>query len=310
VAKKKVLCVGTAAVDITGRSSQEMLLGSSVPGITDFCVGGIARNMSENFARLGCEAYLLSIVGTDILGEFILNETRKGGVRTEYIEKRAEYSTALRVAILNARGVIQYAVFGDSIFKYLSSAYLERFVFLLRSVDLLVTQTTLPTESLIYLASIAQEYAIPLYINATSVPLASRLLAVIDKAPILGANQKEAENLTGCTIESPSEAIQVGKSLLGVGAKEVIITLGPEGVVYCKQDIAYHYKALPAQSVDTTGAGDALCSALLSCLLDGQTIAYSLEYGLIAAALTIESMYAVSPLLSPESIQHRMAQSR
>ena len=306
MAKPKVVCIGAAAVDVRARPKQEILLGSSTPGITYFSLGGIARNMAENFARLDCDSYLLSMVGLDIFGDFILSETRACGVHTTLVERCAVYPTAARVEILDIQGSIQYGIFGASIVEQILPDYLERHAHILASADLLATHLLLPAESLTFLSNIACEHAIPLYINTNSIPLAKRALALLEKTPIIGTNQKEAECLAGFAVGSPSEAIEAGKSLLAAGAKAVIITLGSKGVVYCDSSSTYHYAALPAQPIDTTGAGDALCSGFLSYFLQGYGVDDSLAFGLAAAALTIESESSVNPLLSPAAIRQRM----
>jgi len=301
---KKVVCAGAATIDVKARPSHDIPHGSTAGGTIYISPGGVARNMAESFARLGCESYLLSMTGIDLFGDLILKETSKSGAHIEFVEKHPAKSTASYTAILDTEGVTQYAVFDGLIIEEISPDFFERRVELLMAADLLVANTNLRQESLIFLSHLSKENGIPLYVNATSTPLARRVFPIIEKISVLGASDREAEALVGFTVSSPTKAIKAAKHLVSAGVGEVLITLGSDGVVYCSSSYTSYREAFPAQVVETTGAGDACLAGFLFYRLHGYDVERSLEFGLAAAALTVETRHTVSPSLSPSALEN------
>ena len=76
----EVLVIGAASVDIKARARGPLQRDTSNPSSIRFSLGGVARNIAENLARLGVHATLLSAVGTDHFGQRILEHTLAGGV--------------------------------------------------------------------------------------------------------------------------------------------------------------------------------------------------------------------------------------
>lgn len=77
-----------------GRSSIDLYsndVGAPFVDITSFAayVGGSPTNISVGATRLGAKAALLTAVGEDPVGDFLLNFLRKEGVTTEYIPRKA-----------------------------------------------------------------------------------------------------------------------------------------------------------------------------------------------------------------------------
>ncbi len=77
-----------------GRSSIDLYsndVGSPFVDINSFAayVGGSPTNISVGATRLGAKAALLTAVGEDPVGDFLLNFLRKEGVPTEYIPRKA-----------------------------------------------------------------------------------------------------------------------------------------------------------------------------------------------------------------------------
>ncbi len=75
-----VLVLGGANMDISGSTTQPLVLSDSNPGRIRCAPGGVARNVAENLARLGNTARLLTAVGDDLYGRSLLDATRNAGV--------------------------------------------------------------------------------------------------------------------------------------------------------------------------------------------------------------------------------------
>ena len=76
-------------------------------------------------------------------------------------------------------------------------------------------------------------------------------------------------------------------SLLQAGVKNVMLTMGPHGAALCtlapssKGLTIQHLPAVPAQIVNTNGAGDCLVAGSLAYLLQGKSAVQALAFGMV-----------------------------
>jgi pseudouridine kinase len=302
----RVACVGAAAVDVKARSTELPMRWENSLGEIQLCVGGAARNSAEIFARLGWDVYLLSCIGTDPLGDLILDQASSLGINLSAVERHSDISTACYVAILDINGAPRFGVFDGSITERLTPDYIQRYSELLASVDLIVSHTLLPLESLEFLTEVANRQSTPICVNLASPSLASRALSILHQHPIIAANQAEAEAISSNTIGTLDGACAIGEEMIAKGARAALITLGGMGGIYCDDLNSYQFEAVKVKIADATGAGDALCSALLVALQEGSTVEDSIKLGLAAAALTIESYDTINPWLSRSTIGSKL----
>jgi pseudouridine kinase len=210
------------------------------------------------------------------------------------------------VSILDITGTPRFGVFDGLVLERLTPDYIQRYAELLASVDLIVSHTLLSLESLEFLAEVANRQSTPLCVNLASPFLASRALNILHQHPIIAANQAEAEAISSATIGTLDMASAIGEEMIAKGARAALITLGEVGGVYCDDVNSYQFDAVKVKIADATGAGDALCSALLVALHEGSTAEDSIKFGLAAAALTIESYDSINPRLSRSTIGSKL----
>src|SRR6476469_3972128 len=81
-----VVVIGAAGFDIKGRvTSDRVFEGSSNAGALTMGVGGVARNIAENLARLDVPTTLIAAVADDLLGSMVIQHTHDAGVETDLI---------------------------------------------------------------------------------------------------------------------------------------------------------------------------------------------------------------------------------
>lgn len=124
---------------------------------------------------------------------------------------------------------------------------------------------------------------------------AGQALALIERAAahadILKVSVEDSEGLMG--VGNPRE---IADRFLALGAKAVIVTLGPEGVVLATGRELDHVPGRRVASVDATGAGDAFTGALLAECLRGAPLAEAARFANAAAALSTLGRGAIAPL--------------
>jgi len=89
------------AIDAKGQPRRALVPGTSAPGTVRLSIGGVARNVAENLARLGVHATLLSAVGDDPMGRFLLDATAHAGVNVEHVLVRRGQRSGAYIAVLN-----------------------------------------------------------------------------------------------------------------------------------------------------------------------------------------------------------------
>ena len=100
--ESSIVCIGGANTDRKARSNQKVHLYSSNPVETTEVCGGVARNFAENLSRLGYNTSLMTSVGDDKEGNWILRETKSQGVDVSQVwvlqtERTGTYTTLLDV---------------------------------------------------------------------------------------------------------------------------------------------------------------------------------------------------------------------
>jgi sugar/nucleoside kinase (ribokinase family) len=113
----------------------------------------------------------------------------------------------------------------------------------------------------------------------------ARLLArrsVLGKGPVLHLNKTEALEFSGRdTVEGAADFLfrQTGNSL--------VITLGSQGCYYREQEDGAFVPGLPVRALNTVGAGDTHCGAIIACLKQGMDLAAACERANAAGAAAV-----------------------
>ena len=128
-----------------------------------------------------------------------------------------------------------------------------------------------------------------------------RLYPMID---YLLPSDYDLRNLTG--IESKEEA---AGWLMSRGVGQVVVKCGPDGCeIYGKESM----EKIPAPHVtpvDTTGAGDCMCAALISRLLAGESLEVACRYGCAAGSLNTLYAGASSHVITDADVRALLAKS-
>jgi 2-dehydro-3-deoxygluconokinase len=114
---------------------------------------------------------------------------------------------------------------------------------------------------------------------------------------------EDARTLAGR--DDPDALVDWAHSL---GAKNVFLKLGPEGVVVSDGATRKRIEGFKVKAVDATGAGDCFCGATLARLADGDSVFDAARYANAAAALATTGFGAVAPLPRPNDVRRLLAQ--
>jgi ribokinase len=119
-------------------------------------------------------------------------------------------------------------------------------------------------------------------------PLVRAWLEAVD---FLIPNEIEAAALSGVKVTSPETAREAAWTLREQGARNVIVTLGAQGVFVLGEDEGHdggtHYPARRVEAIDTTAAGDTFVGGFAAALAAGRARDEAVRFGLAAAALSV-----------------------
>jgi 2-dehydro-3-deoxygluconokinase len=116
---------------------------------------------------------------------------------------------------------------------------------------------------------------------------------------------EDAAALSG--LEAPEAILEWAHRL---GAKNVFLKLGGDGVVVSDGAWVERIKGLKVKSVDATGAGDCFCGAALARLSMGDSLVDAARYANAAAALATTGFGAVDPIPRPEQVRALLSGNR
>ncbi len=300
----QVMCIGGACVDRSYRVQGNVVYGSSNPAArAQPLFGGVARNVSENLARLRVETALVTVAGNDAAGAAMLAELRDSGVNVDLV-KTVEGASDEYVAILE-RGELALGAADMRAIESLAVSDLDRrWESIAGSAWLFVDCNV----SAAILEACAERRSIARYklaIDAVSDPKAQKLPARLEAVDVLFINEGEAQSYLGASSDVCGE--ELAAALLMRGAQSVVLTSGERGMVCGDRASVTAIAAAPVKRVSATGAGDALIAGTLWRLIAGESLRDAATAGGELAALTLESERSVRADLSPALLDARFA---
>jgi pseudouridine kinase len=307
----KIALAGGANVDILGRSVRALRQEDSNPARLSVSCGGVARNIAENLRRLGAEVGFAGAVGDDGFGTLLSEGLAGAGIRSRLF-RRPGAGTGLYLALFEPSGKLFVAVNDMEAAESVGPADVEGLGDFFSAADLVIADANLRPDTLEALAAAAGER--PLMADAVSAAKAGRLRGILPRLDILKVNRAEAEVLADrkAGTAAGERLEELCTALLGMGPKELYITLGGEGCCCASAGLYRTFPSLPAATVNVNGAGDAFAAgvAYSYCLgAAGATEhagpAEHAAFGLACAAITLESDGAVSGLLTRERAEAR-----
>ncbi len=235
--------------------------------------GGPIPTAMVALARLGFRPALISAVGDDIFGRFVLDELIREKVDVSLIKIKKD-RTAIAVGWAEEK-TGRRTIALDLGIRVTPGDIKTRELPLPRLVHL--DGRYMPT--CLKLARWAKKRGVPVVFDIGSMrndvsalmPLADHLVCAEDFAlPFT-----KSRTVTGAL-----------KKLFKLGPTTVVITSGIKGAIgYCAKDGLVHQKAFRVKVIDTTGAGDAYHGAYLAGLLKGWDLSRRMEFASAVAAI-------------------------
>jgi sugar/nucleoside kinase (ribokinase family) len=287
-AEPGVLCLGNIVFDILVRPADRLEWNTThwVESIAEQ-LGGNGANTAYALAVLGAPVRLVSSVGRDAAGDFVLARLREAGVDLNAVT-RSDAPTATTVGLVNSSG--------DRLFLHRPGVSAEAFAGPVEFSPALVAGMghfhlgnpfALPAVRPHAAETLRRARAAGLTTSVdTGWDSAGRWLA--DLAPalpyidLLFANADEERRLGGA------------RELRRMGTGAVVVKRGAEGCAVFSAEAEFTSPAVPAPVVDTTGAGDCFAGAWLAARARGLGLQECARFANATAALSIQHLGATA----------------
>ncbi|MGG3477647.1 carbohydrate kinase [Peribacillus frigoritolerans] len=300
--ESSIVSIGGANTDRKARSNQEVRLYSSNPvKITEGC-GGIARNVAESLSRLGCNTTLMTCVGDDKEGNWILNETKNQGVDVSQVWILPTERTGTFTTLIDINGESIVSMADMNIYEKITISMFEEKWSQIVSSQAVFLDTNIPQECLSYLIKRCRDENILLFIDPVSTAKSLKLPFQLDGVELLMPNLEEAEILADMKIDSIKDCNLACEKIRQRGVRKVIIKLGDQGVYYYSTEESGHLPPFKTDVVEVTGVGEAFASCVIYGILNEESLMSACQLGLAGASLTIQTEESISTFLKPEKI--------
>ncbi|NWG17914.1 MAG: bifunctional hydroxymethylpyrimidine kinase/phosphomethylpyrimidine kinase [Chloroflexi bacterium] len=304
-----VLVIGSAGIDIKGRAEQEELRWeTSNLGRVRNSVGGVARNIAENLTRLEVDTILLTAIGDDAEGARVQEHCRANRINCSYARVVEGARTGTYLALLKPSGELLLAIGDFEVMRSVDEAYLREHEHLLADAEMVVIDATLSQEALATVFEMAERHHVRVCADPTTPMLAPRLCPYIPQLHLVVPNAAETAALCGLayTAHDRESATSAARQLVALGAYIAVVTMGDKGLAYADSSGGGFIRAIHTNVVDSTGAGDALTSAVIFGLLNEVPLDEAMRLGVTAASLTLQTTETVVPNLSQEMLYDQL----
>jgi D-beta-D-heptose 7-phosphate kinase/D-beta-D-heptose 1-phosphate adenosyltransferase len=313
MAERRIVVVGDAMLDIYLSGDAERISPEApVPVVTvhtrRYALGG-AANVAANVAAIGAECRLVAVIGDDPRGDSLRAELAQSRLVDEHIVVAAARPTTSKTRV-TARGQQVVRIdeeVDDPVPARAETELLKQLERAMADADALVLEDynkgTLTPPVIERAMALAQKRGVPVVVD----PKFKHFFAYRG-ATIFKPNRRELEQAMGATLDlAVPDALPT--SLAKLGVDNLLLTLGPEGMVLVTKDKQVtRIPAMAREVFDVSGAGDTVTGWVGAALAAGASVREAAQLANYAAGVEVgkSGVATVSPteVLRMHEAQH------
>jgi fructokinase len=285
----KIICFGETLWD--------MLPSGHMPG-------GAPMNVAIHLKYNGFDPIIISRVGTDDLGESLLDFLKKKDISTRYIQMGKTHLTGVVKVNVDDKNDITYKIVEPVAWDYIQ--YEEQAAQLVRESDVFV-YGSLASRSLTSQATLLQYLPLaqlkvfdvnlrPPYYNP------ERIQHLLQFADIVKMNHQELTLIMGWFGLAGDEQQQMTYIRQRFDLQMLILTRGENGAAVLTDEGYLEHPGYPVEVEDTIGSGDSFLATFLSNYLQQQAISTSLQKACLVGAF-VASCKGATPVYDPRYLE-------
>lgn len=309
-----VIIIGAAIVDLPLRPvSKEVfdVVSYPVDGIA-MTTGGDALNEATILSRLGLKVKLMSCIGVDVAGAFILSHCRNNGIDIEQIKQDPKIDTSINVGLVaedgertfitNRQGSLWKFKMDDLDLSELKEARILSFASIFNN-------PLFDNASMVKIFSKAKEEGMTICADMVSPRLDEKLEDIKEALSYVDyffPNFEEASAMSGETDEA-----KVADTFYNCGVKNVVMKIGKRGCYIRNAEGAIIVPACKGvTAIDTIGAGDNFASGFITALLEGKDIRECGIYANCTAAVSVQYIGATDGVRNKAMVEGMLGKYR
>jgi ribokinase len=288
--KARILVMGSFVADLMGRGPKIPGIGETIKG--DFFrigPGGKGGNQAVAAARAGGETAMITKLGRDAFGDMAIASFEAEGIDTTFSYRSEEHPTGAALILVDAVSGDNSILVIPGACGHIAAEEADSAIRSFPAAEILVLQLETNFEAFAASLEAGRELGLKVICNpAPAAHIPAEHYASID---YLTPNETEASVLSGLPVGNEEEAAAAARKLRGMGARNVIITLGEKGaLVLDEAGNQTHVPPFMVEAIDTTGAGDSFNGALAVAVSEGKGIVEATVFAAAAAALSVTKL--------------------
>ena len=289
-----IICVGESLIDFIGKQVEE-----PIKNTKDYhrYLGGSPTNVAFNLARLGLNVHIISSVGKDGFGDYILKRFKEADIRSNYVREVSDTPTTV-IFVNRTQGTPEFIPFRGADTKILPEQLPDEllakskifhttcFALSEQPARNTILERAEQAHKLGCQLSIDMNYSEKIWHDQQEARQSIKTYCKYE--PLVKISQDDVDRLLGKGLSHADVFAYLHK----LGAKLVCFTLGKEGAKLSeagKPIVAL--SALKVEKImDATGAGDAFWSGFLFAYVKDKSSKKCMEAALQMAAIKLQNV--------------------
>lgn len=284
---KKVLCVcANPSIDVTAMLESVEVGGLNRVEKTVRTYSGKAVNVARGAVRLGMEATVSGFMFDDNGREFCA-DVERAGIAVDTVWCDGEVRTNYKIAEKSGR-LTELNSSGETVDAIARNALIKKISDISGGYDVTVVSGSLPKgcADSFYGEMAAAAKSKHIVCDSEGDKLISAISA---GATLVKPNLFELEKIIGKPLKTQAEILSAAQSLIALGAKIVLVSLGGEGALITDGKTAFTASAPKAKVRSTVGAGDSMIAACAYALSNAATLPEILSSAVAAGTAAVMS---------------------
>ena len=292
---------GVVFVDLKGFPDNEYNPKGRNVGRIQVVHGGVSRNVAENLANVGCQVEFVTMLDTDETGEGVRRRLEDRGVGLKYAAESVN-GMGKWLVVMDHQGDCVASISQQPDFSFLEKLIDEKGDEIVKNCKNIVLEVDMCASIAEKVFDLAEKHGKDVFVIVGNLGVIKARQDFLARTRLFILNENEAESLFGRPVNhsDPQSVLKLAREEAErLGIREIVVTLGEYGAVYCDTEAGNcgHIPAEPTVMVDSTGAGDAFFSGTAAVRTKDLSLCESAKLGAHLAALTIRSDESACPKL-------------
>lgn len=286
---EKITVFGSFVVDLMARADHLPVAGETVKS-SMFKLGPGGKGFNQGIAanKAGANIKLVTKLGRDSFADVALDKLKEENMDTHYIFFSDEEPTGTALIMVDENTSENQIMVTLGACSTFNQSDIDKIEPIIKDSKFLLTQLETNVDAIEKVIKIASNNNVSVVLDPAPIQeIKDDLLKMIE---IITPNEVEASILTGVKIKNMEDAKEAAKILLDRGVKNVVITLGAQGVLVYTDDKYEVIENFKVDVLDTSGAGDAFNGGFITALSEGEDIFHAAKFGRALANLSVTKL--------------------